>query len=91
MCFLVRLQEGKPKNLATVSDSFSTNADINGTIFCGSEGMLLDSLHVPECLSSIQMMTEVHWKCALHKDRMIHKIIKIVDFPVVCLVMLLFL
>lgn len=91
MCFPVRLQEGKSKNLITVSDSLSTNADMNSTVICGSEGMLLNSLHVLECLSSIQMMTEVHWESTLDKDRMIHKIVKIVDFPAVCLVMLFFL
>lgn len=87
MCFPVRVQEGKPRNLTTVSDTFSTDANSNSTINCGSEGMLLNYLSVLECLSSIQMMTEVHWESTLDKDGMIHKIVRIIDFPVVCLVM----
>lgn len=80
MCFLVGLQEGKHRNLTAVSDSFSTDADINSTVICGSEGMSLDSLCVLESLSSIQVMTEVHCKSALSKDKMIHKMLRIVDF-----------
>lgn len=88
MCSHVRLQEGKPRNLTTISDRFSTNADINSINYLWFWRYVTEFSWCPRMLSSIQMMTEVHWEYSLDKNRMFHKIIKIIDFLVVCLVML---
>lgn len=82
------ISEGKPRKVTAVSDSISASDDISSTIICGSEGTLLNSLDVSECLSGIQN-DDTNWLGSYteYKDMMINRIVRIVDFPVVSVVL----
>lgn len=78
------ISEGKHRKVTAACDSISASDDISSTIIFGSEGTLLNSLDVPECLSGIQS-DDTSWLGGYmgYEDMMIHRTLRVVDFPVV--------